>query len=101
MGRTWGRDTHYYITYLWDITLAYNHRNNVGDGVHERTDSGLSKFGRDLIAEMQRVGMLVDCSHTGSRTALEAFELAVAPVIYSHANPAAVFAHGPVPLLAG
>lgn len=73
--------------------LAYNHRNHVGDGIHERTDSGLSTFGCDLVAEMQRVGMLVDCSHTGTRTALEAFERASGPVIYSHANPAAVFQH--------
>lgn len=73
--------------------LAYNQRNHVGDGIHERTDSGLSSFGRDLIAEMQRVGMVVDCSHTGTRTALEAFEVANAPVIYSHANPAAVYQH--------
>lgn len=92
-GRDLGLVEMFYTLGVRHALLAYNHRNNVGDGVHERTDSGLSKFGRDLIAEMQRVGMLVDCSHTGSRTALEAFELAAAPVIYSHANPAQVFAH--------
>lgn len=73
--------------------LAYNHKNHVGDGIHERTDSGLSTFGTELIAEMQRVGMVVDCSHTGHRTAREAFEVATAPVIYSHANPVKVFTH--------
>ncbi len=92
-GRDLGLVEIFYNMGVRHALLAYNHRNYVGDGIHERTDSGLSKFGRDLIAEMQRVGMLVDCSHTGSRTAMEAFELAVAPVIYSHANPAAVFAH--------
>ena len=73
--------------------LAYNQRNHVGDGCHEITDSGLSGFGRELIAEMQRIGMIVDCSHTGHRTALDAFELATAPVIYSHINAAAVYEH--------
>ncbi|NNF78876.1 MAG: peptidase M19 [Rhizobiales bacterium] len=92
-GRDLGLVEMFYNLGVRHALLAYNHRNNVGDGIHERTDSGLSKFGRELIAEMQRVGMLVDCSHTGSRTALEAFELAAAPVIYSHANPAAVFEH--------
>jgi len=92
-GRDLGMVEVFYKLGVRHALLAYNHRNDVGDGVHERTDGGLSRFGRDLIAEMQQVGMLVDCSHTGSRTALEAFEMAVAPVIYSHANPKAIFAH--------
>ena len=73
--------------------LAYNQRNHVGDGCHEPEQSGLSRFGRELVAEMQRVGMLVDCSHTGDRTAREAIEMATAPVIYSHANAASAYAH--------
>lgn len=73
--------------------LAYNKRNHVADGCHEVTDSGLSGFGRELIAEMQRVGMLVDLSHTGNRSAEQAFALATAPMVYSHANAAAVFRH--------
>lgn len=73
--------------------LAYNRRNHVADGCHEATDSGLSGFGRELIAEMQRVGMLVDLSHTGNRSAEQAFAIARAPMVYSHANAHAVFAH--------
>lgn len=73
--------------------LAYNKRNHVADGCHEVTDSGLSGFGRELIAEMQRVGMLVDLSHTGNRSAAEAFSIAKGPMVYSHANAHAVFAH--------
>jgi len=73
--------------------LAYNQRNHAGDGCHEPVQSGLSRFGRELVVEMQRVGMLVDCSHTGDRTAREAFEMAAAPIIYSHANAARVHAH--------
>ena len=73
--------------------LAYNRRNHVADGCHEVADGGLSGFGRELIAEMQRVGMLVDLSHTGNRSAEEAFAIARAPMVYSHANAHAVFAH--------
>ncbi len=73
--------------------LAYNQRNFAGDGCHDVTDAGLSRFGRDLIREMQRVGMLVDCSHTGHRTSMEAFEMATSPMVYTHENPAAVHSH--------
>ena len=73
--------------------MAYNQKNHVGDGCHERTDGGLSRFGVELVQEMQRVGMLVDCTHTGRRTSLEVFEIATAPVIYSHSNAAALKSH--------
>ncbi len=92
-GRDLGLVEMFYTLGVRHALLAYNHKNHVGDGIHERTDSGLSSFGQDLVAEMQRVGMLVDCSHTGHRTALEALEMATAPVIYSHANPVKVFTH--------
>lgn len=70
--------------------LAYNMRNAVGGGCHE-DDPGLSRFGREVIAAMNRVGMWVDASHTGARTARDAME--IGPVIYSHSNAAAVHAH--------
>ena len=73
--------------------MAYNQKNHVGDGCHERTDGGLSRFGVELVQEMQRVGMLVDCTHTGRRTSLDVFEIATAPVIYSHSNAAALKGH--------
>jgi len=73
--------------------LAYNEKNAVGDGCHERTDAGLSRYGVRLIAEMNRVGMLVDCTHTGYRTSMEAIELSTAPTIFSHSNAHAVWSH--------
>lgn len=73
--------------------MAYNQKNHVGDGCHERTDGGLSRFGIELVEEMQRVGMLVDCTHTGRQTSLDVFEVATAPVIYSHSNAAALKEH--------
>jgi len=73
--------------------LAYNEKNAVGDGCHERTDGGLSRFGVRLIAEMNRVGMIVDCTHTGYRTSMEAMEMSTSPTIFSHSNAHAVFGH--------
>ncbi len=74
--------------------LAYNLRNAAGDGCHERTDSGLSSFGVDLVREMNRVGMIVDCSHTGYRTTMDALGISSAPVIFSHSNARALKDHG-------
>jgi membrane dipeptidase len=70
--------------------LTYNVKNWVGDGCEEATDAGLSEFGRRVIGEMNRVGMVVDLSHTGYRTTMEAMEVSTAPVIFSHANAKAV-----------
>jgi membrane dipeptidase len=75
------------------LLLAYNYRNLSGDGCHEASDAGLSQFGKELIAEMQRVGMVVDLSHTGTRTAMDAIELSMRPVILSHSNSKVVFNH--------
>lgn len=75
------------------VLLTYNNKNMVGDGCHERTDSGLSTFGLSMIAEMNRVGVLVDVTHAGYRTAMEAVEASSAPVIMSHSSPSAIFEH--------
>lgn len=83
----------YYQLGVRQALLAYNQKNHVGDGCHERTDGGLSRFGVALIAEMNRVGMLVDCSHTGYRTSMDALECSTSPVIFSHANAAGVYKH--------
>lgn len=72
------------------IQLAYNVRNRVGDGCEERTDAGLSHFGIKLIERLNRARVIVDCSHTGLRTSLEAIERSTAPVVLSHSNVAAV-----------
>ncbi len=72
------------------IQLTYNRKNRVGDGCEERTDAGLSKFGVALVREMNRLGILVDGSHTGVRTTLDAMEVSSAPVVFSHANARAV-----------
>lgn len=68
------------------MLLAYNVRNLAADGCAEVADAGLSNFGRQLVREMNRVGMIVDCAHTGRRSSLEAIELSERPVIFSHSN---------------
>ncbi len=76
------------------MLMAYNAKNAVGDGWIEEGNGGLSRFGRALIGEMNRVGMLVDASHTGYRTTMEMFEVSSDPVIFSHANARALWVHG-------
>jgi len=73
--------------------MAYNQKNLVGDGCHERTDTGLSRFGLALVAEMNRVGMLVDCTHSGYRTTMDAMEASTAPCIFSHSLARALNDH--------
>jgi membrane dipeptidase len=75
------------------MLMAYQLRNFVADGCGERTDAGLSKFGIGMIKEMNRVGMIVDGSHTGYRSSMDALEASSAPCIFSHANAYGVFAH--------
>src|SRR5688572_9077835 len=53
------------------MLLAYNVRNRIADGCAEGSDAGLSNFGRLLVREMDRVGIIVDGSHTGRRSSLE------------------------------
>jgi membrane dipeptidase len=68
------------------IQLTYNQKNFVGDGATERTDAGLSDFGVKVVREMERVGILVDLSHTGYRTTMDALEMATRPLVFSHSN---------------
>jgi len=75
------------------MLLAYNVRNLAADGCAEPADAGLSNFGRRLIREMNRVGIIVDCSHTGRRSSLEAIELSERPAIFSHSNVQSICPH--------
>jgi membrane dipeptidase len=75
------------------MLLAYQTRNFVADGCAETSDAGLSNFGRLVVREMNRVGMIIDCTHTGRRSSLEAIELSERPPIFSHSNAYSVCAH--------
>ena len=86
------------ISFFFDIgvrwmAMVYNRRNLVGSGVHDETDEGLSAFGRQAVAEMDRVGMLKCCSHTGYRTAMDVFAATARPTIFSHSNARALVDH--------
>ncbi len=74
------------------MLFAYNRNNLAGGGCHDE-DTPLTDFGRQVIREMNRVGMVVDCSHTGYRTTMDALEASDSPVIFSHSNARAVRDH--------
>jgi membrane dipeptidase len=65
----------------------------VGTGCYESRDPGLSDFGREVVAEMNRVGILVDLSHVGPKTSEDAIRVSTKPVAYSHCAPAALKEH--------
>ncbi|HEY3128741.1 MAG TPA: dipeptidase [Acidobacteriota bacterium] len=75
------------------IQITYNDLNYAGAGCYERNDVGLSQFGVDLVKEMNRLGMVIDLSHVGYRTTMEAIEVSEQPVWFSHANPMALREH--------
>jgi microsomal dipeptidase-like Zn-dependent dipeptidase len=70
------------------MQLTYNLQNYIGCGYWEENDTGISsRFGRKAIEEMNRVGILIDLSHCGERTTLDAIERSAVPVAITHANP--------------
>ncbi|MBI4788982.1 MAG: membrane dipeptidase [Chloroflexi bacterium] len=75
------------------IQLTYNHTNRVGSGNLVPNDEGLTPFGREVVAEMNRLGILVDVSHCGPRTTLDAIEASSKPIAFTHANPLALCQH--------
>jgi membrane dipeptidase len=76
------------------LTLTHNaHLDWADSHVAEPRHGGLTAFGREVVREMNRLGMLVDLSHTSAGTMSDALDVSEAPVIYSHANAYAVTAH--------
>lgn len=73
--------------------IAYNTQNLVGTGCYESRDGGLSDFGRDVVAEMNRVGMMCDLSHVGPLTSEQVIAASCKPCCYSHCLPAALKPH--------
>ena len=68
------------------IQLTYNLKNAIGDGCAERTNCGLSNFGVNIVEEMNKHGIVVDLSHCGDQTTLEAIKISKDPCIFSHAS---------------
>ena len=81
-----------FLKVAWDwgiriIQITYNSRNEAGDGCVERCDAGLSNFGVNLVEEMNRLGVLVDLSHVGDMSSMEAIEISEDPVSFTHVIP--------------
>jgi len=70
------------------MQLTYNNQSLLATGCYEAEDTGLTRMGREVVAEMNRVGMVVDMSHSGERSTLSALEHSVRPIAITHANPA-------------
>jgi len=75
------------------MQLTYNLRNFVGDGCTERYESGLSNFGVRVVERMNKIGMLVDTSHCGYQTTLDAIETSKVPISATHTTCKKVFSH--------
>ncbi|MEM8822335.1 MAG: membrane dipeptidase [Pseudomonadota bacterium] len=71
------------------MQLSYNNQSLLATGCYEAEDPGLTRMGRAVVAEMNRVGMVVDMSHSADRSTLEAIEVSSRPITVSHANAAA------------
>lgn len=69
------------------MQLTYNNNTEFGGSCYEESDPGLTRFGREVVREMNAVGMLVDLSHSGERTRRDAIEHSALPVALTHANP--------------
>ncbi len=70
------------------MQLSYNNQSLLASGCYEGDDTGLTRMGREVVAEMNRVGLVVDMSHSGERSTLEAIEHSSRPIAITHANPA-------------
>jgi membrane dipeptidase len=75
------------------VQPAYMTQNLIGAGCLEPSDSGLTAFGRDVVRELNACGVVIDLSHCGSRTTLDAVDVSSAPVVMTHANPSALVAN--------
>lgn len=75
------------------VQLTYNNATHAAAGCYEETDGGLTRFGTNLVAELNRLGMLVDLSHVGDRSSADTIEASSAPVAFTHANPRDLYDH--------
>jgi microsomal dipeptidase-like Zn-dependent dipeptidase len=69
------------------MQLSYNNQSLLATGCYEDADAGVTRFGREVIREMNRLGMVIDMSHSAERSTLDAIELSTRPIAITHANP--------------
>lgn len=75
------------------VQLTYNIQCLVGSGCYEPVDSGLTSYGRHVVSEMNKWGVIIDLSHVGEKTSLDAIEASKRPVAITHANPLWSYKH--------
>ena len=76
---------------LRSLGITYSESNALGSGLKEARDGGLTKFGQKAVERMNKVGLLIDCSHTGDQTALDTIEHSSKPIILSHIGAKALW----------
>jgi membrane dipeptidase len=69
------------------MQLTYNNQSLLATGCYEAEDTGLTRFGKQAVAEMNRVGLVIDMSHSAERSTLEAIDASARPIAITHANP--------------
>ena len=69
------------------MQLSYNNQSLLATGCYEAEDPGITRMGREVIKEMNRVGLVIDMSHSAERSTLEAIEISQRPIAITHANP--------------
>ena len=69
------------------MQLTYNNQSLLATGCYEKNDSGVTNFGKEIIKEMNRVGIVVDMSHSAEKSTLDAIEISEKPIVITHANP--------------
>ena len=69
------------------MQLTYNNQSLLATGCYEKIDSGVTNFGREAIKEMNRVGIVVDMSHSAEKSTFDAIEISEKPIAITHANP--------------
>ncbi len=73
------------------IGVTYNEANHLGSGLREANDGGLTVFGRQAVARMNKLGMLIDCSHSGDQTTLDTIAASTKPIVLSHIGARALW----------
>ena len=74
------------------MQLTYNNQSLLATGCYEKTDSGVTRMGKEIIKEMNRLGVVIDMSHSAEKSTLDAIELSTKPIAITHANPSFWFA---------
>ena len=69
------------------MQLTYNNQSLLATGCYEKNDSGVTNFGKEVIKEMNRIGIVIDMSHSAEKSTLDAIEISKKPIAITHANP--------------